>query len=94
MDGGLPLQPGVQTLNPPAHYPAIPSGFTYWSALQASICMIIIQTAFTAMLIPLLTILLVGSHRELRRKSIYYLSIFIVLVGIATGTMSVIVQVP
>ena len=55
--------------------------------------MIIIQTAVTAMLFPLLAILLLGFRRDRRRKAIYYLNILVVLLGLATGAMSVTVQV-
>ena len=38
--------------------PALPPGFNYAAAIRPSLVMIVIQTAFTAMLVPLLVIIL------------------------------------
>lgn len=68
-------------------------GAEYVSSLRPLLVFIVSQTALSALLVPLLVILLLGPHSELRRKPIYYLNILAILMGMATGALSVWLQV-
>ncbi|KAJ7645927.1 hypothetical protein DFH06DRAFT_1332867 [Mycena polygramma] len=77
---------------PPAAVPALspppPPGLNYIAAIKPSLSLLMIGTVWSAMLIPLLVVLVFLSTSSLRRQPLFIMNIAAVLVGLVLGIMN------
>ncbi|TFK35049.1 hypothetical protein BDQ12DRAFT_635510 [Crucibulum laeve] len=72
--------------------PLPPPGLNYIAAIRPCLNLLIIGTVWSAVLIPILVALFFFSTKHLRRKPIFIFNVISILLGIAMGIFSFIVQ--
>ncbi|PFH45385.1 hypothetical protein AMATHDRAFT_51682 [Amanita thiersii Skay4041] len=78
-----PITPNNETLPPP--------GLNYLLVVQPTLGLMMAELVGTAILVPLLIILLFFSTKQLRRKQIFTLNVISILLGLSTGISSTLV---
>ncbi|KAJ6496768.1 hypothetical protein DFH09DRAFT_1103559 [Mycena vulgaris] len=73
--------------------PPPPPGLNYIAAINPSLTLLMIGTVWSAMLIPLLIVLLLFSNPGLRRQPIFILNFIAVLAGIVLGIINIYLEV-
>ncbi|KAK0186624.1 hypothetical protein F5146DRAFT_137695 [Armillaria mellea] len=69
-------------------YPAPPAGLNYLAAIRPSLNMLILGTAWSSAMVPLLLALFLFSSPKLRRTPIFILNVFSISMGICLGIMN------
>ena len=85
-------QPAATSPGPPS-FPPPPPGLNYIAAIRPSLINLLINTSWSALLVPLLCILFVFSDDKLRRRPIFLINFISILVGIVLGAIGMVEEV-
>ncbi|KAK0446448.1 uncharacterized protein EV420DRAFT_903006 [Desarmillaria tabescens] len=72
----------------PASYPPPPAGLNYLAVIRPSLKLLLLTSAWSSVLIPLLFTLFLFSSKSLRRTPIFMLNVASIIMGLALGVLS------